>query len=276
MTEREGIEEAREGRGIARQALLEDLLPEVVVHVRAQCLAGGRGVVVGGQEAPVQRPQQVEVRDLGPGQRMQVKTEGATAQEAGISAREFSLAGPAEDETEAVFLHEPANFVEDPRDLLDLVDEDGLAPLLGLEGPDAIRESPGGAGEFQHQPGVEEVEARGSREPPPEQGRFSGTAGAPEESGLAGEQVQAGGSGVGGQGFVVSSEIVGLFWMILRCHSGGKRGPQRHSPTSYQSTARSGMPSASSRVTWRSTNTARVAPTRSNPCRRPSIRTLPE
>ena len=191
MAEREGVEEPRECRCVPRQPFVEHLLFQVVVHVAGKRASVSDRVVVLRDQPPVERPQQVKIRDLRPGQGIELETPGAAAQQVGAAAPQLPGAGAAQHEAQALVLHEPMNLIQNGRRLLHLVDDDGVRARCAVECGHAFRERLWRPRELQQEPGIEQVEPGGFREQPAKQCRFPGLARSPQESGLSLRKVNA-------------------------------------------------------------------------------------
>ena len=207
VTERQRVEEPRERRHVARQPFVEHFLLEVIVDVAGERAAVLRRVVVLRDQAAIERAQQVERRNLRPRQGMQPEAPGAAAEQVGAPALQLAGAGAAQHEAQAGVFDQTMHLVEQGRHFLHLVDDDRFGPDRGGERAHAVGEAPRRPRELQQQPGVEQVEAGGTREQPPQQGRLAGLARPPQERRLAARQRQVEGAAVWRQ-FVTHSEQV--------------------------------------------------------------------
>ena len=184
MAEAQRVEEAREGRRVAGEPLVEDLLLQVVVDIPGQSAAMVRGIVVLRHEPPIQRPQQIELGDLRPRERMQREPPRPSAQQVGPAPLQLPGARSTEHERLVVPLDEPVHLVEQGRHLLHLVDDDGTTAATSVEGQHPLGEQPGFAREIESGTGLEQVEADGVREPFGQQRRLSRLARPPQEGRL--------------------------------------------------------------------------------------------
>jgi hypothetical protein len=132
----------------------------------------------------VEHPVEVEVvTELYGAQPVHLVSEGPSAQEVGSTSLHLASAGAAECEPQAAVLDEPVDFVEQRRDLLDLVDDDlriGRGPhglellpqILGMREVSAELLRP------------EKIDPRHIRIALPEERRLAGLARAPQEEAL--------------------------------------------------------------------------------------------
>ena len=109
----------------------------------------------------IERPQQIEVGDLPPGERVKREPPGAAAEQVGPPPLQLAGARPAEDEREPIVLYQPVDLVQQGRNPLDLVQHDGPTAGRRVQGLHAFREHPRRPGELQQEPGVKKIETRG-------------------------------------------------------------------------------------------------------------------
>ncbi len=194
VTVGQGVEEPRERGDVAGQPLVEHLLLQVVVDVAGEGTPILSRVVVLGHQSPVQRPQQVELRDLRPRQGMEGKAPRAAAQQVRAPALQLPGARSTQHEADALVLDHAVHLVEQGRHALHLVDDHGSGAGGVVQRQHALRQRPGCPRQLQHQSRVQEVEADGSGKPHTQQGRLAGLAGAPQERRLSRGKIDAKGA----------------------------------------------------------------------------------
>ena len=119
-----------EGREAANEAFGQDFLLQVGSHVGVELLSGVVALNHGWKPSVPKEPGQIEARDLGLRQRIEIRRPCAAPEQIGLASLELPGAAAREHEAHPPVLDQAVDLVEQRRELLDFIDHDGRRRFL--------------------------------------------------------------------------------------------------------------------------------------------------